>query len=108
MRPYYGRMEEEVVHDERDDDFELDWLDEPLPTYVVKTFAYCGMEIPHDEFETYEEALEYVNRRIDMLYEMHGAQTHKLEDNRWEVGEPENCNMVPDFCGTLVIKEVFK
>ena len=111
MRPYYGRMESEVSdeRDERDDEdsFEMDWLDEPPPTYVVKTYAYCGMVFEHGEFEDYDDALKRVESRIEWLKTL-GSETEKIGADRWEVGEPENCNMVPDFCGTLVIKEVFK
>lgn len=80
---------------------------DPVATYEVTTFAYCGMTIPHGVYDEYDEALARVTRRIEMLKEK-GCDVHQISPHSWEVGEPENCNMVPDFCGTLSIQEVFK
>lgn len=112
MRPYYGRMESETS-DERDAAFDNDGWDGYLeeddvpPTYVVKTIAYCGMVFPHGEFEDYDDALKRVQSRIEWLKKQ-GSETERVGVDEWEVGEPEGCMMVPDFCGTLVIREVFK
>ena len=109
MRPYYGRMESEGSDERYESDFDdYDaYDDDPPPVYVVKTYAYCGMVFEHGEFEDYDDALKRVESRIEWLKTL-GSETEKIGVDRWEVGEPENCNMVPDFCGTLVIKEVFK
>lgn len=81
--------------------------DDEVITYEVKTYAYCGMVIPHREFDDIDAAIEYVDARIERLAKL-GSETHHLGPFRWEVSEPENCSMVPDYCGTLVIKEIIK
>lgn len=76
-------------------------------TYKVKTYSYCGMVFEHGEFDDLEAAVERVNIRIDYVKKL-GCDVVEQAPDRWEICEPENCHMVPDFCGTLVIKEIFK
>ena len=87
--------------DEYDDEFDA----EPEPEYVyhVETAAYCGMLIPHGEFSEHSEALERVNKRIEWLTGSMGCTVDQLEDDEWEVIEPDDSVMVPDHCGILRI-----
>lgn len=70
--------------------------------YSVQTHGYCGMTLSHGEFEELEEAQERIQKRLKYL-EAQGCEITRLDAYKWEVGEPEDCWMVPDFCGYLVI-----
>lgn len=98
-------------HDIVDDD--EDEPDEPPPKFLVYTAAYCGMRLDHGQFESLGEAQERVKRRIEWCVTQ-GCEVVPLGDGpngalnatSWEICEPEVCHMVPDWCGTLHIKQV--
>lgn len=96
----------------REDDLEfyddVDPEPEPEFAYIVKHIAYCGMSHIVDEFETREEALARAKKRVAWC-EAHGLPVDVItEDEEWEIREPEDCLMVPDQCGLLVIRCVEK
>lgn len=72
-------------------------------TYRVTTYGYCGMSIPHGDGYTYQEARERVKRRIAYLAK-EGVTVERLSPNRFEALEPEDCMMVPDYCGIIEIE----
>lgn len=74
--------------------------------YTVDTFAYCGMRLPHGEFDTYQEARDRVKARIKWLKDRMGCEVNKLSTNEWEICEPETCFLVPDYCGYLKIQRI--
>lgn len=98
-------MEVDNFRDEFDDQF-----DEPevATFYVVTTAAFCGMSWPHGEFEDLQEAIDRVNARVKWA-ESQGCEVTDLGPDRngfphYEIGEPENCGLIPDYCGVLGIR----
>ena len=84
------------------DDLE-EYNDDPDPTYFVETRSFCGMTLPHGERETYQEAERVALNRIAYLEKL-GAEVTKLGEGEWEILEPDNCAMVPDWAGVMVIR----
>lgn len=72
--------------------------------FIVETHAYCGMVLPHGEYYTLEEARGRVARRLRWARRQ-GSRFYAIGEHEWEIEEPEDCLMVPDFCGILAIKE---
>jgi len=73
--------------------------------FNVTTYAYCGMTLPHGEYESIEDARSRAAQRIRYL-RSEDFPVVKIGPLEWEVEEPEDCMMVPDCCGTLCIEEV--
>lgn len=73
--------------------------------YHVYTVGYCGMRLPHGEYDDLEDANLRAKQRI-LHVEKLGCLVTPLEPMEWEIGEPEDCAMVPDFCGYLKIVPV--
>lgn len=73
--------------------------------YKVVTHAWCGMTIPHDEFEDLDDAQDRLNQRCEWLRKQ-GCDLTFHSPHEIEVHEPEDCMMVPDFCGMLILSEV--
>lgn len=74
--------------------------------FKVYTAAYCGMRLPHGDYDTLREARDRVAKRLSYLHYKMDCPIARLEPNVWEICEPENCMMVPDFCGILRIAEI--
>lgn len=89
------------MYDETED---LVYEDEVQVYYDVVTHAYCGMAISHGTFDDIEEARERIKRRISYLEKEQGCEVVELDEDEYEVLEPEGCQMVPDFCGILLIE----
>lgn len=70
----------------------------------VNHHAYCGMLVPLGEYETLAEARQRAAKRLRWARN-EGCPITKLGYHEWDVGEPDDCLMVPDFCGVLVIEE---
>ena len=66
----------------------------------VYTQAYCGMTLPHGEYDSEADARERVQRRIAFA-EKFGAEVIQLDPQTWEICEPDDCMLVPDWCGVL-------
>jgi len=67
-------------------------------------YSYSGMSCQHDESV---RAVEVRDSAAAMLRKMRrrGFPVFTLErGQRWEIGEPEGCQAVPDACGTLAIE----
>ena len=73
--------------------------------YQVETRAFCGMTLPHGEYEDLAAAKQRVEQRVDYLAKL-GCEVLQLDDSRWEVLEPEYASMVPDYCGVLAIRYI--
>lgn len=76
-----------------------------MAEYHVQTNAFCGMMIPHGEYETYGEAQTRLKERCDYVKTL-GCNLDYISPNEVEVGEPDNCGFIPDYCGILRIKKV--
>jgi hypothetical protein len=65
--------------------------------------AYCGMSIPHGEFHHADRddaraaAARLLRRRRRQGYPVSILEAGKS----WEIGEPDDCMMVPDESGVL-------
>ncbi len=65
--------------------------------------AYCGMSIPQGEFEDRADARSAAAQLI-RLRRREGYPVSMLNRGwRWEIEEPENCMLVPDECGVLML-----
>jgi len=73
--------------------------------YKVQFYSYCGMSgLPHS-FEDSSEARQYAAQRITSLRKLTNVITI-IPGTMWEALEPEGCQMVPDFAGTLELKHI--
>lgn len=73
-------------------------------SYTLVLHAYCGMSFPHgdpgmDRDDARQEAARLLRRRRRQGYPV----TTHLRGQEWEIMEPEDCLMVPDECGTLLL-----
>lgn len=69
----------------------------------VETHAYCGMLLPHGQFGDLAEARQRVAQRLRWLRRQ-GCPITKLNSAEWEVSEPEDCFLIPDYVGVLCIR----
>lgn len=76
----------------------------------VTFYAYCGMSIPIDAGLDEEDA-RTLAARVLRRRRATGHPVSKLkpadsdEMGRWEAGEPEDCALVPDTAGILVLEK---
>jgi hypothetical protein len=75
-------------------------------TFSLTHAAYCGMSIPHGEFETRDEARTAAARIIRRRRRQGFPVTTLDRGERWEIEEPDDCFMVPDQCGVLSLSEM--
>lgn len=68
--------------------------------YYVQTDAYCGMTFRHGEYDDEQDARDRVARRLRTIRKWGGSFT-VLGAGMWEIHEPEDCMMVPDWTGIL-------
>jgi hypothetical protein len=77
-----------------------------VDTFRLTLMGYCGMPIPiveeGDKADCREEAARYIrNLRAD------GYPVVTVEPGQeWEVQEPDDCGMIPDECGMLLLRPV--
>ena len=74
--------------------------------YRVQFYSYCGMPgLPH-EFRDREDARSKA-AAVLRARRRAGYQTITLtKGGEWEVLEPDNCLLVPDDCGQLVLRSI--
>jgi hypothetical protein len=76
----------------------------PTETYRVRFHAYCGMSYDIAEGET----LPGARRQLARLLRRRRATGHSLTvlmpGVEYEVGEPEDCALVPDTAGTVTLQ----
>ncbi len=71
-------------------------------SYRVNHYAYCGMSGVPEDFSSREDARDYAAQRLRSYRKRFEVVTLE-KGKRWEVLEPEDCSMVPDACGELVL-----
>jgi hypothetical protein len=74
--------------------------------YTVTLHAYCGMAQPigdsvMDHDEARQEAASLLRRRRREEFPV----TVIKKGRRWEIAEPDDCAMVPDCCGVLILRD---
>lgn len=74
-------------------------------TFIVETRSFCGMTLPHGEFDTVHAARHRVAQRLRFLRD-EGFLVTTLDDDTWEVLEPDHALGISDYCGLIVIKRV--
>jgi hypothetical protein len=70
--------------------------------HTLNFYAYCGtmMEIAKgDEDEVRKAAARVIRRRRNQDFPVWSLN----KGRRWEIGEPEDCMMIPHSCGILKI-----
>jgi hypothetical protein len=75
-------------------------------SFSLSHAAYCGMRVPHGEFETRDDARAAVARIIRRRRRQGFPVTTLKPGEQWEIQEPEDCFMVPDQCGVLALTEI--
>lgn len=75
--------------------------------YTLVHHAYCGMSIPL-EAGTLEECRERAARRIRWARREEFPVVTLEKGKEWEIEEPDDCLLVPDSCGVLVIAEALE
>lgn len=74
--------------------------------YRITHTAYCGMTIPRGEYETKADAHTKMRRIAKFYAERYGCPITWRGPQNIEIEEPENCIMVPDFCGTTMMRKI--
>jgi hypothetical protein len=74
--------------------------------YTLTLHAYCGMAEPigdngMDLDDARQEAARLIRRRRRQDFPI----TVIEKGRKWEVEEPEDCFMVPDCCGVLILRD---
>lgn len=76
---------------------------------TLSLMGFCGMRIPyveaHERLET-DEVRQKAARIIRSLRRDGFPVSTREKGKEWEIGEPEDCCMVPDECGVLCLREV--
>lgn len=65
----------------------------------VVTQSFCGMTVPHGEFESVADARDRVQKRLKWL-EREEFEVEQLDPYTWEVNSD---GMVSQHCGLLMI-----
>jgi hypothetical protein len=74
-----------------------------MPNYELIHLAYCGMPTPYGTGER-ADMRDLAARKL-RLRRRQGFPVTTLEiGERWEIMEPEDCMMVPDQCGVMVLR----
>lgn len=73
--------------------------------FLVVFRSYCGMEQELGTYDNLTDARMRIRIRNNYARDK-GCPIVRLDRKTWEHQEPENCLMVPDFCGVLSIKKV--
>ena len=73
-------------------------------TFFVFTQSYCGMTLPHGEFDSITAARDRLNKRLRWL-EKQDAVPEQLDPYTWEIPDDGQYMLVPDFCGVLQIRQ---
>lgn len=70
--------------------------------HTLRFSAYCGMSwrIAQGDLQSCRIAAAKILRKR----KREGHAIVKLKPNKWECQEPENCMMVPDTAGVLVLE----
>jgi hypothetical protein len=74
--------------------------------YTLTLHAYCGMAEPigdngMDQDDARQEAVKLLRRRRRQDFPIAVLK----KGRRWEIQEPEDCMMVPDCCGVLILRD---
>ena len=73
--------------------------------YDLTFYSYCGMSNKivedGDIDKCRSKAAKVLRSRRN-----NGHFVTKVDDNKWECQEPEDCSMIPDSAGTLVLSVV--
>ncbi len=72
--------------------------------FHVRQFPYSGLSMPARTFEDSIEARADVADLIRRRRRQGFPVTILVRGKQWEVGEPADCAMVPDACGTIQIR----
>ena len=72
--------------------------------YYLTRYAYCGMRVPVGTFECRDDARRAAARALGQ-FRAEGFPVVTLDRGEcWEVCEPDDAVMVPDACGTIVLR----
>lgn len=73
--------------------------------FTLALHAYCGMTVPIAYIPDHT-GIRQVAARLIRRRRREGYPVAILEiGRRWEIMEPEDCMMVPDDCGCLVLRD---
>jgi hypothetical protein len=99
-------LEKEIEEaDDKDEVADVINRDKPAMEWTVKHRSIpMGSLLLEDTFDSHEDALEFVTKRLEKL-EKEGFEISELGDDEWEVGEPEDSGMVPDNVGYITITD---
>jgi hypothetical protein len=70
--------------------------------FYVYTQAFCGMTVPHGEYEMRVDAMSRAKRRIAWVEEQR-CEVTRLTQSQWEI--QDDGSSVPDFCGVLRVSK---
>jgi hypothetical protein len=74
--------------------------------YTVTLHAYCGMAQPMgDSVMDYDEARQEAATLLRRRRREGFPITVITKGRKWEVEEPDDCAMVPDCCGVLILRD---
>jgi hypothetical protein len=74
--------------------------------YEIIHYSYCGMKIPRDLYATKEEAHAKMKSIARFYNKRFGCEITWRGPQNIEIHEPENCMIVPDFCGNTEMRKV--
>lgn len=75
--------------------------------YTLDFYAYCGMSmelVKGGKKEVRKAASNILRRRRKQDYPVWSLD----KGTRWEIGEPEDCILIPDSCGILKINHAYE
>ena len=70
--------------------------------YDVKFLAYCGMSLPLAQKVDRDQARDCVQQYLRKAKKRQPVTY--LGDGQWECQEPEDCALVPDWAGYLIVR----
>jgi hypothetical protein len=73
--------------------------------YTLSLHAYCGVTDPIDDGLDLAEARQRAARLIRRRRRQDFPVAVLEKGRRWEIQEPEDCFMVPDCCGVLILRD---
>lgn len=96
---------EKEIKNASDEDIvsEVENEERPQEKFTVKHHSRAmGSWLSKEEFESEDEALEYVDKILKEMKKK-GMNVEKIADYKWEITEPETAVAVPDFTGIVSI-----
>ena len=74
--------------------------------YTVQFRPYCGLSMPRHEFDNAADARAYAAERIRIARDKGREVTTDKPGRSWEFLAPDDCMMIPDDAGMLVLGRV--